>query len=329
MAMHVIVGGGQIGSATAAVLRDAGHSVRVVSRSGRGPHLPGIEQVALDATNTTALNRVAEGAAAIYNCANPPYHRWLTDWPPIAASLLSVAEQTGAVLVTMSNLYGYGPVDHPMVESDPLRATHRKGRVRSAMWLDALAAHTAGRVRVTEARASDYFGPGVMGTAHLGERVVPKVLAGKTIWVIGDPDAPHSWTYLPDIGRALAILGTDERALGRAWHVPTNPPASQRAVVQRMAALAGVRAPHVRGIPSWALRAGGLALPLLRELAEVYYQFDRPFVLDSSSFSRTFGVQPTPMDDALASTIAWWRQRPASAPARTARRGFNPTITSR
>ena len=265
--------------------------------------------MAADAADTAALSRVAADAAVLYNCANPPYHRWSTDWPPLAASLLATAERTGAVLVTMSNLYGYGPVDHPITEADPFAATSRKGRIRAAMWADALVAHRAGRVRVAEARASDYFGPEVRGSGHLGERVVPRVLAGQSVRVVGDPDAPHSWTYLPDIARALAVLGTDERAWGRPWHVPSNPPLSQRAALEAICRLAGAPAPRVSGIPRWALRAGGLVSPMLRELDEVFYQFDRPFVVDSSAFSATFGQVPTPMDEALIATIAWWRSR--------------------
>ncbi len=313
MALHVIVGAGPIGSATARLLAEEGHSVRVVTRSGRGLEHPRIERIAADAADTAALSRVATGAAALYNCANPQYHRWTTDWPPLAASLLSAAEKTGAVLVTMSNLYGYGPVDHPMVETDPLAASGHKGRVRAAMWEAALAAHRAGRVRVTEARASDYFGPGALDSAHLGERVVPRILSGQTVWVLGDPDAPHSWSYLPDIARTLAVLGTDERAWGRPWHVPSNPPMTQRAAVEAMARLAGVPAPKVASIPRWVLLAGGVFSPLLRELDEVFYQFDRPFVMDSSAFSTTFGQTPTPMEDALAATVDWWRHRTQAA----------------
>lgn len=309
MALHVIVGAGPIGSATARLLAGAGHSVRLVTRSGKGPDQPEIDRVAVDATNADALSRASAGASALYNCANPQYHRWITDWPPLAASLLAAAERTGAVLITMSNLYGYGPVDHPMTEADPLAAVEHKLRIRATIWTDALAAHEAGRVRATEARASDYFGPEALESAHLGERVIRPILAGKTVRVLGNPDAPHSWTYLPDIARTLAILGTDQRAWGKAWHVPTNPPISQREAVEALARLAGMPTPKVSGVPSWVLRAGGIASPLLRELGRVIYQFDRPFVMDSSAFSTTFGLLPTPMDEALAATIAWWRER--------------------
>jgi nucleoside-diphosphate-sugar epimerase len=155
MALHVIVGNGPVGSATAALLADAGHTVRVITRSGKPANAdPRIDYRALDATDTDRLARAAHGAAALYNCANPQYHRWPIDWPPIAAALLAAAQRTGAVLVTASNLYGYGPVGGPLTEDLPLASTGTKGMVRAAMWRDALAAHAAGRVRATEVRAS-------------------------------------------------------------------------------------------------------------------------------------------------------------------------------
>jgi nucleoside-diphosphate-sugar epimerase len=241
MSLHVIVGAGPVGSGTAQVLAEAGHDVRLISRSGRrgATGHPRIEPVAADATDAAALRELTTGAAALYNCANPPYHRWPQDWPPIAGAMLAAAEHTGAVLVIMGNLYGYGPVDSPMSEDTPLAATGTKGRVRAGMWADALAAHRSGRIRATEARASDFYGPHIVSNAMIGERFVPSVLAGRPVYVLGDPDAPHTWSYLPDVANTLAVLGTDERAWGRAWHVPSPPPLSQRALARRLAELAG------------------------------------------------------------------------------------------
>lgn len=309
MALHVVVGAGPVGSGTAVLLAEQGHEVRVVTRSGSGPKHAGVELVRADAADAAALRRAAEGAAALYNAVNPPYHRWLTEWPPIASSLLAAAEATGAVLVTMSNLYIYGQPDGPMTEGDPLASTLPKARVRARMWEEALAAHEAGRVRVAEARASDFFGPGATVNAHLGERFIPRVLAGRPVWVFGDPDAPRTWTYLPDIARALATLGTDERAWGRAWHVPSDPPLSQRGAAEEIARLAGVRAPAMRGIPRSAVRAVGLAVPMIREIPKVLYQFEKPFIMDSSAFTSTFGITATPMEEALRTTIRYWRDR--------------------
>jgi nucleoside-diphosphate-sugar epimerase len=309
MDRHVIVGAGAVGRHTARHLAAAGHEVRMITRSGGGPEIVGLERVAGDASDPASLARLAEGAAAIYNCANPgSYTTWATVWPPLAASLLATAEATGAVLVTMSNLYGYGPVDGPMTESTPLAATGTKGRLRAEMWRDALAAHEAGRVRVTEARASDFWGP-EGGNDHLGQRFMPKLLAGKRLSHIASPDVPHSWTYLPDVGRTLATLGTDERAWGRAWHVPTNPPQTYRQMAELIATEAGLGTPKVSAIPHSLQRGLGLVMPLMRELEEVRHQFTDPFVLDSTAAQATFGIEPTPMAEALTETVAWWRSQ--------------------
>jgi nucleoside-diphosphate-sugar epimerase len=301
MTKHVIVGAGQVGSTTALLLADAGRRVLLVSRSGSGPDHSNVEKVAADAADRGTMLRLSVGAEAIYDCANPAYHRWPTDWPPIASSLLQAAKECNAVLVTLSNLYGYGPVDHPMREDDELAATGAKGRVRARMWEEAKAAHDAGQVRACEARASDFFGPGDTAN-HLG-RMIPRVLAGKAVRVIGNPDAPHSWTYVPDVARTLVMLAGDERAWGRPWHVPTSPPLSQREVVAALADLAGLPAPEVRRIPNWLLTALGVASPMLRELREVTYQLERPFVLDSSAVTEAFGLEPTPMREAIKATL--------------------------
>lgn len=228
--------------------------------------------------------------------------------------MLSAAEGSGAVLVTMSNLYGYGPVGAPMTETTPLASTGKKGRVRAAMWLDALAAHETGRLRAVEARASDFYGPGITTNGHLGAQFMPRLLAAKpTRLMQGDPDAPHSWTYISDASATLITLATDARAWGRAWHVPTAPAVSLREVATHTARIAMVPDRGVRVLPRWVLQSGGLAIPMLRELREVAYQFDEPFVLDSAAFTNTFGAHPTPLDDGLRATIDWWRARKEAA----------------
>ena len=299
MGRHVIIGSGAVGTAAALALVDGGHEVTIVTRSGSGLQRPGVTRVAADASDPFALSAAVGEVDALYNCANPPYHRWPELWPPMADSMLEVAARSGAVLVTMGNLYGYGPVDHPMTEDDPLASTGTKGRIRAAMWEDALAAHRAGRVRVTEARASDFYGPGVVETSDFG-RNVDRLLAGRKVRVLGDPDMPHSWTYVPDVGRTLAALGTDQRAWGRAWHVPTAPALTQRQLATRFCEVAGVSAPSVAALPAALLAAAGVFSPRLRELEETRYQFDRPFVLDSAACTDTFGIEPTPFDEGLA-----------------------------
>jgi nucleoside-diphosphate-sugar epimerase len=304
---HVILGAGQVGRHLAELLVAQGREVTVVSRSGSGPD--GVTKVAANVTDRERLIEIAEGADVIYNCVNPAYHRWAQDWPPMADTILATAAATGAVLATLGNLYVYGPVDGPLTEDLRLAATGTKGRVRVKMWEDMLAAHRAGRVRVTELRGSDYFGPGAGDQSYLGERFVPAVLAGKRVMFPRDPDLPHAWTYLLDVARALAVAGTDERAWGRAWHIPTGQALSAKKFGARLAALAGAPAPRIGKVPRPLMSAAGLVSPMLRELRETDHQWDRPFALDSSDFEKTFGVSPTPLDDALRAVIAYWRDR--------------------
>jgi nucleoside-diphosphate-sugar epimerase len=313
MGKHVVVGAGQVGSEVARLLAEQGHEVVLASRSGSGPDLPGIRKVAADAADRERMIQLTQGADALYNCVNPPYHRWAQAWPPMAGSMLATAETTGAGYVMLGNLYVYGAPDRPMKERDPLAPPSAKGAIRVRMWRDALAAHEAGRVRVTEVRGSDYFGPGCLDQSHMGERFVPRLLAGKPVRYVGDPAQPHSWTYVPDVARALVTAATDDRAWGRAWHVPTNEQMTAREVADRLCALAGVPNPGVKIMPHWLIRTAGTFSPMLGELEELRYQFVRPFVLDSTDFQATFGITPTPMDEALTKTLAWWRNRSAVA----------------
>ena len=301
---HIVIGAGATGSATARLLADTGRTVTLVTRSGSGPEHPGIQLVAADASDPTTLIRLAAGAAVIYNCANPSYERWTTDWPPLAASILAAAEANDAVLATLSNLYAYPRSDRPMLAMDPLDPPSVKGAVRATMWADALAAHQAGRVRVVEVRASDFIGPGLGGNGHMGDRVVPRVLAGKSVSLLGSADVDHSWTAIADVASTLVALAADERAWGRPWLVPTVAPLSQRALVHRMCELAGVDPVTVRTMPSAMLSLAGLFSPVIRELKEIVYQFEGPFVIDSSETTETFGLEPTPLDETLTATLA-------------------------
>ncbi|MBQ0986543.1 NAD-dependent epimerase/dehydratase family protein [Streptomyces sp. F63] len=312
MSLSVVLGFGPAGAATARLLAGQGHSVRVITRSGRPPE-PGIEHVALDAADSERLTGAVRGADAIYSCAAPPYPRWTRDWPPLASSVCAAAEATGAVLVMLGNLYGYGPVDGPLTEDLPLAATDRKGRVRAAVWEQARSLHEQGRIRAVELRSSDFFGPGVTDGGHLAGRVMPRLLRGKPVSTLGDPDAPHSWTYLSDVARALAEAAEEERAWGRAWHVPTAPPQSVREMAGRLADRAGTGPVAVRGLPPAVLGIAAVFSPLLRELKEIRYQFDRPFVVDSSAWEAAFTVRATPVDEQVGATVDWWRERTADA----------------
>jgi nucleoside-diphosphate-sugar epimerase len=297
VSLHVIVGAGPVGTSTATMLAERGERVRVLTRRGGGPQHPAIERIAADATDADRLAALAGGAAALYNCANPPYHQWLTDWPPLATALLTAAERSGAVLATASNLYGYGPVDAPISPSTPLAATHPKLKLRAQMWLDALAAHQAGRIRATEVRASDYIEANSIFSIALAK----PLLAGKRAYVPAALDVLHSWTSITDVATTLITAATTGQAWGRAWLVPTNPPLTVREIGTRFTKLAGAQAPKLTSLPYPVLWTSGLFSPTLRELRITNYQWTRPFVVDSTDTEQTLGLTPAPIDQALAS----------------------------
>lgn len=305
MSVYVVIGAGGVGRHAALALSERGHDVRVVSRAGTDPQILGVEPRAADAADPLALADIARGASAIINAANPrQYHTWARDWPPLAANLLETAERTGAGLVTVSNLYAYGRVSAPMTESTQVRPEGRKGAIRAQMWAAALAAHEAGRVRACELRASDYFGPGAgAGVSLLNEYVVAPAAVGKRVRMpIGEVDAEHSWSFVPDVGRFAALLATDERSWGRVWHAPTAPARSVRQVVADVADLVGGPTPRVSTYPRWLMSLARVS-PTVRELDETRHQFERAFVLDSSAATETFGAAPTPWREALEATL--------------------------
>jgi nucleoside-diphosphate-sugar epimerase len=309
--LHVIFGTGQVGLALADRLAGLGLEVRAVSR-----HLPaaladGVDWRAADATNLDAAADAAKGASVVYQCLNAPYTQWPDLFPPLQRGVLAAAERAGALLVTLENVYAYGPTGgKPMTEDLPLAATTSKGRTRAAMTAELLAAAADGRVRAAIGRASDFFGARVTEST-LGARVFGNALAGKRADFIGHPDLPHTYSYVPDIAAGLATLGTDERAVGQVWHLPGPETVTTRALLDLVAAEVG-HPVGVRNVPPLVLRAMGVVSPLMRGLAEMAYEFEEPFVLGTTKFESAFGTATTPLAAAITDTIAWYRFRAGS-----------------
>jgi nucleoside-diphosphate-sugar epimerase len=300
--VHVVFGTGQVGAALSARLAASGVRVRGVSRHPPRTPVDGVEWRAMDVTDPAA----AAGASVVYQCLNAPCARWPERFPPLQRAAMAAAQRADALLVSFENVDGYGPTGgRPMTEDLPLAATTTRGRVRAAMAEELLAAHAAGRVRVAIGRASDFFGPGVRDSA-LGERLFRRALAGKRIDVLGDPDLPHTYSYVPDIVAGLAVLGTDPRAEGNVWHLPGPETVTTRAVLDLVATVVGRPVP-VRAVSQRALRALGLVSPVTRGLTETAYQFEESFVLDTAKFESTFSTTRTDLAPAISDTLAWYR----------------------
>lgn len=297
MPVFLILGAGPIGRATAKALLNRRHQITVGTRSGT--QVPGTTSLTLDATDVDALTQAARGKEALIICTNPPYHRWPTEWPPVIESAIAAAKATGARIVLMGNLYAYGKPDGRITAESPINPTEAKGQTRAELWNRLLAAHQEHGISVAELRASDYFGPNAGPTTHLGSRFLDPIQEGKTARVIGNPDVPHSWSYLPDIGECLAILATHPELSNRAWIGPSSGDASFREVAQAIRPNAKVGA-----LPNIFLRFAGLFTPIVREVFAIRYQFTDPFLLDDSELRNAFNFTPTPLKKALQETIA-------------------------
>jgi nucleoside-diphosphate-sugar epimerase len=307
---HVIFGTGAIGLATLDALRRRGETARLVNRSGSARVPDDVEVIGGDARDPTFTTEVARGAGVVYQTLNPPYPEWVAQFPLLQAGVLAAAEATGARLVSMENVYMYGrPAGRPLTEDRPYDAHTTKGQLRGRMARELLAAHDAGRVQVAIGRASDYFGPRGGAQSNLGDRLFPAALAGKTAGVLGDPDQPHTYTYIPDIGEGLAVLGEHPDALGEVWHLPNDPDTrTTRQLVDIVYRQAGRPAGKVRAMPPVLLRALGLVDATMRELVEMQYQFEEPFIVDSSKIANKLGAEATPLPQALADTLRDYRR---------------------
>lgn len=309
MTQYVVAGAGPVGTTVARQLVAAGHRVRVLTRSGRGPDHPSIERVVTDISRVDDLTAQLDGSAAIFSCIHASRYAaatWRAELPAIDAAVLEAAGRVGAVAVFPESLYGFGPVDGPMTERTPLAATTGKPGIR----VDLLRARAASPTRTISVAASDFYGPEVI-TSHAGERLVPRILAGRSIQVLGSPDQPHSFTYVPDLAAAMIAAASRPGPADEFLLAPTAPAVTQRELVGLFAAAAGVESPRVGRIPVGLLRALGVVQEASRELAELGYQFTAPFVLDSRSSELILGLTPTPLVDGTRATVRWWRQRSA------------------
>ena len=307
-ALHVVFGAGQVGRALATRLADLGHPVRTVSLHRPEGCVSGIDCRTADVTNAQAAINAAHGASVVYQCLSVPYTEWPEKFPPLQRNVIGAAERADALLVTLENVYGYGDTSgRPLTEDLPLTAKTSKGRTRAAMTVELLEAAQVGRVRIAIGRASDFFGPGVTEST-LGARVFANAIAGKRADFVGNPDLAHTYSYVPDIAVGLATLGIDPRAVGQAWHLPGPETITTRALLDMVAD----RVSHpisIRNVPKLALQVLGVFSPMMRGLAEMSYEFEQPFIFDTSKYESTFGASPTPLATAISETVDWYRIR--------------------
>ena len=303
--IQVVTGAGPVGWTVAERLADEGHRVRVLTRSGSGPERNGVERLRVDVSDASALREATRDAAAIFHCVHGSAYSakaWRAELPHADRVVLEAARAADAVAVFPESLYSYAHPELPMTEDDPRTRDGGKPGVRR----DLLAARAASDTPTVSVVASDFVGPRVR-TSHMGDRVVPAVLEGRKVRVLGSLDQPHSWTHVPDLARAMVEASRREDLWDQVLHAPTDAPRTQREMVHGFAEAAGVSIPEPGVIPGWVVRGGGLVSGDLRELGEMLYQFRAPFVMDSTRSQELLGFGPTPTEDVLRESVAWWR----------------------
>ncbi|WP_194833462.1 NAD-dependent epimerase/dehydratase family protein [Nocardia sp. XZ_19_369] len=305
--LHIVTGAGPVGTTIAEQLAAAGHQVRVLTRSGRGPQHPLIELRRVDVAAPEYLSGQFDGAAAVYHCIHGSKYSakvWRAELPDAEQVVMDEAGKAGAVAVFPESLYSYQPTEGPITEMSPRTVRSGKGGVREEL-LRARAAHSTATVSVVSA---DFLGPYVHASMA-GDQMVAPILAGKRVSAFGKIDLPHSFTYIPDLAAAMICAAADKSVHNTVLHAPTAPVITQRQLINAIADAAGAPRPKISVIPVWMMKVLGVASPLLRELAELGHQLERPFVLDSTDSEHKLGLRPTPLDEAVATTVAWWKSQ--------------------
>ncbi|HKJ82666.1 MAG TPA: NAD-dependent epimerase/dehydratase family protein [Mariprofundaceae bacterium] len=306
--LNVVLGAGPVGRALISLLHGRGVPLRVVTRSGSADVPEGVEVVAADLSRADEAVRACAGASIVYSCVGIGYREWPERWPPLMAGMLAGAEAAGARFIFADNLYMYGPREGLLTEALPLTDYGRKPATRAHITRMWQVAHAEGRVQAAAVRASDFYGPSVR-KAVLGNATFARIVQGMGALCLGDVDQPHSFTYVPDIARALVTIGeADETAWGRAWHVPNAPDRTVREILTMFAEASGQEL-KISALPRWLHAIVGLFDEDMRELKEMRYQWEWPFCVDASAFTDAFDMEVTPFDEGIAQTLAWYRER--------------------
>lgn len=294
MSETLVMGLGPVGRAVMEALVARGDRVRVAQRSQPKELPDGVGFTPCDVLDGDAVRRAMKGASQLVLAIGFPYDGklWRTAWPTAMRNVVAAAEAAETRIVFVDDMYMLGPQDAPLTEDMPLTSQGVKPAVRAEVtriW------QAAGRLKLAALRCPDFYGPGV-GLSHIGDAGFGRLAQGKPAFLIAPPDMPHDFAYVPDIARAvLSLLDAPDDVYGQAWNMPCAPTRTPREILALGAAALGV-APRVRALPLTVLPLLGLAVPMLREIAEMRFLFDRPYRVDARKFAARFWSDVTPFE---------------------------------
>ena len=304
--MQTILGsGGAIGTALARELTEYTDEIRLVSRNPVKVNA-GDELLAADLLKSGEVKKAVQGSDIVYVTVGFPYKAkfWQKNWPPFVDSVTEACMETGAKLVFFDNIYMYDP-EHldGMDENTPVRPPSKKGKVRADIAGRIMQLAEKGKLKALIARSADFYGPGIKNTSVLTEMVINPLSEGKTATWMGSMKFKHSYTYTPDAGKATALLGNTENAYNQVWHLPTAPdPMTGTEWVNAFASELGVK-PKSRTASKMMLRLLGVFIPVMKEMVEMLYQYDRDYVFLSDKFEKEFNFSPTPYAEGIRTIV--------------------------
>ena len=297
-----ILGTGTLGTALAREFTSRGLETRTVSRGEPTGQLPpGVGHTRADADNEAALTAALAGSDVVVHTAQPAYHRWEQEFPALQRAIVNAAAAAGAKLVIADNLYMYGEGDDGVITDGTAELPcSAKGRVRKAMADEALVAHNDGRLEVALTRPSNYVGAGYALTQDL---LLNPARAAKAMKVLGAVDQPHSFSYVPDVARAMADIALAGDAYGRPWILPSMTPMTQRELCDALWTAVGNEGPaKIQALRGLGARVIGVFNAPLRASVEMLYEFEKPFISQATDFEKRFGWTATAAAAALGAT---------------------------
>lgn len=302
--MYTILGAnGSIANALSNLLIENQQPVRLVSRNPQPK--TGATTMQADLLDATQTKAAVEGSSVVFLLAGLPYdHKlWAVQWPQIMDNVIAACQAANAKLVFFDNVYMYGPVDGPMTENTPYRPASKKGKIRAAIATKLMDEVIAGRIVASIARCADFYGVGCDKTGILNILVTNNLAKGKSAQWMGGVNFVHSYTYVPDAAKSLLLIAQDELAWNQVWHLPTaNPAYTGKQYIEKVAQFTGAK-PKYMVLNKFMLQLFGLFSKPMAELAEMIYQYDRPYIFNSDKFEQHFNFKPTSYDAGLKATL--------------------------
>ena len=304
--MQTILGaGGAIGKELARSLSNYTSEIRLVARNPKQVNDSDILMSA-DLTDQSSIKKAIAGSDVVYVTIGFPYNLkiWRRNWPAFMQAVIEGCIENNSKLAFFDNIYMYDPqyLDG-MTEDTPMNPSSEKGKVRKQLVEMILKEVESGKLTALIARSADFYGPSIQNVSMLTETVIKPLSEGKTANWMGPLNFKHSFTHIKDAGQATALLGNTPDAYNQTWHLPTaSNPYTGKEWIEKFAAALQVK-PKSRSVSRFMAGLMGVFVPVMREMPEMMYQYDRPYDFNSDKFIKRFGILPTTYDEGIAEIV--------------------------